>query len=219
MLSSYVRITDGQCYYCSWLGKAPSLQKTGPSFFRSLLYVAQDDGFFERPVGIAGGDELLTDVAQVPGACDLFHNWLVVDFLLVADFTTARVAGGVVVADVVLVLSNARDDIAVHNLHVVDVKQQFHPGRADLLDDFHTVVDVVALVAGMALHLGCHPAVEHLQAEVDLLALGVAYYPLVTVDAVCNAHIIGNVLAKTGEGDDVGEAVLGAGVDGVLELL
>jgi len=78
---------------------------------------------------------------------------------------------------------------------------------------------VVALVAGMALHLDGHPAVKNLQAEVDLLALSVVYYPLVTVDAVCNAHIIRDVLAKTGEGDDVGEAILGAGVDGVLELL
>jgi len=71
----------------------------------------------------------------------------------------------------------------------------------------------------MALHLDSHPAVEYLQAEIDLLALGVAYYPFVAVDAVCNAHIVRNVLAKTGERDDVGEAIFVAGVDGVLELL
>ena len=77
---------------------------------------------------------------------------------------------------------------------------------------------MVALVAGMALHLDVHPAVENLQAEVDLIALSVLHYPLVTVDAVRDAYIVRNVLAKTGERDDVGEAIFVAGVDGVLEL-
>jgi len=78
---------------------------------------------------------------------------------------------------------------------------------------------VVALVAGMALHLDAHSAVENLQAEVDLIALSVVHYPLVTVDAVRNAHIVRDVLAKTGERDDVGKTIFVAGVNGVLELL
>ena len=78
---------------------------------------------------------------------------------------------------------------------------------------------MVALVAGMALHLDIHPAVENLQAEVDLLLLSVGHDLLVAIDAVLDAHIVRNVLAETGERDDAGEPVLGAGVDGVLEFL
>ena len=80
------------------------------------LHIAQDDGFFKTLERVAGRDELLADVAGITCPDYLFHNGLVVDFLLVADFTAARIAGGVVVADVVLVLSNASDDVAVHNL-------------------------------------------------------------------------------------------------------
>ena len=87
------------------------------------LDVAQDYGLPETPVGIAGWDELLADIASVPGADNLFHNWLIVDFLPVVDFTAAWITRRVVVADVVLVLSNTGDDVTVHNLYVVDVKQ------------------------------------------------------------------------------------------------
>ena len=78
---------------------------------------------------------------------------------------------------------------------------------------------MVTLVAGMALHLDVHPAVEHLQAEVDLHPLGVTYYLPVTIDAVNYAHIVGNVLAKTGERDNTGVAILVAGVYGIPEFL
>ena len=78
---------------------------------------------------------------------------------------------------------------------------------------------MVALVAGMTFHLNVQPTVESLQVEIDLLLLGVAYDFLVAVDAVLDAHIVRDVLAKTGERDDVGVSVLRPGVNGVSEFL
>jgi len=46
--------------------------------------------------------------------------------------------------NVVFVLSDSRDDVAVHDLDVKDIEQQLHPRRADLLDDFNAIVGVVA---------------------------------------------------------------------------
>jgi len=123
------------------------------------------------------------------------------------------------VADVILVLSDAGDDVTIHNLHVVYIKQQFHPGRADLLNYFHAVIGVVALIAGMTLHLDIHTAVKNLQAEVDFLFLGIADDFLVTVNAVFDADIIRDILAETGKGDYAGKAGFCAGIDGVAEFL
>ena len=53
---------------------------------------------------------------------------------------------------IVLVLADAADDVAVHDLDVVDVEQQLQVRRADPLDDVDAIVGVVSLVAGMPLH-------------------------------------------------------------------
>ena len=61
----------------------------------------------------------------------------------------------VVMADVLLELANVADDVPVHDLHMVHVKQQLEVGRADLFDGLDAKVEFVALIAG-ALHCDCH---------------------------------------------------------------
>ena len=118
--------------------------------------------------------------------------------------------------DVVAVLADAADDVAVHDLDVVDVEEQLQVGRADPLDDVDAVVGVVALVAGMPLHrVRADAGVEHLEAEGDPLLLGVADDLLEALDAVVGADVVGDALAHAGEADHVLEPELGAGVDGV----
>ena len=109
--------------------------------------------------------------------------------------------------DIVAVLADPADDVAVHDLDVVDVEEQLQAGRADPLDDVDAVVGVVALVAGMPLHrVRVHPRVEHLQAERDALLLGVADDLLEALDAVGGADVVGDALAHAGEADHVLEA-------------
>ena len=114
---------------------------------------------------VPGGDELLGDVAFVAGFDDLAEDGGVVDFLGVIEFGAAGVAGGVVVADELVVLADAADDVAVHDGDVVDVEEEFEVGRADAADEVEAEVGVVAEVAGMAFHrVGVVAGVEVLTA-------------------------------------------------------
>ena len=64
----------------------------------------------------------------------------------------AGVAGGVVVADVFLVFADVADDVAVHDLHMINVEQQLEVWRANLLDGLDAKLDIVALIAGVSFH-------------------------------------------------------------------
>ena len=82
-------------------------------------------------------------------------------------------------------LLDPADHVAVHDLHVVDVEQQLHARRADLAHDLRHPVEVVALVAGVALHrVGVVARVEVLQADGHALLLRVAGHLLQPLDAV-----------------------------------
>ena len=56
------------------------------------------------------------------------------------------------VADDIVILPQTADDIAVHHADMVDVEQQFHVRQIDLADNVRAVIEVVALIAGMAFH-------------------------------------------------------------------
>ena len=82
------------------------------------------------------------------------------------------------------------DDVAVHDLHVIEIEEEAKTRRADLVDDPHAVVDVIALEAGMAFHGVARDAgVEHLHRQVDLLLLSVADDLLESFDAVLDARL------------------------------
>ena len=68
----------------------------------------------EHPFVIQGGDRLAN-----PG---------VVQLLRLIKLPPARIAGGVEMADVFDILPNGADDIPLHDLHVVYVVKQLHPG-------------------------------------------------------------------------------------------
>src|SRR5262245_30376433 len=111
--------------------------------------VAEHHRLLQPRQRVAGRDELLADVALVADLDERFHDRLVGDLLLVVELAAAGVARGVDVADVVLVLADAADHVAVHDLNVVDVEQELQVRRADPLDDVDAVLGVVPLVAGM----------------------------------------------------------------------
>jgi hypothetical protein len=55
------------------------------------------------------------------------HHRRVVDFLGVVQLAAAGVAGRVHVADDVAILLDASQQVAVHDLHVIDVEEQLQP--------------------------------------------------------------------------------------------
>ena len=60
------------------------------------------------------------------------------------ELAPPRIAGGMNVADQVFHLVDAANDVAVHDLYVIDVEEQLHAGRVHLADHVGAVVDVVS---------------------------------------------------------------------------
>ena len=76
-------------------------------------------------------------------------------------------------AEEVFVLVEAADDVAVHHLHVVDIEQDFDVRGADAANDVGDVIEVIALITGMALHgVRAIAGVEVLDADGDVFLLG-----------------------------------------------
>lgn len=79
-------------------------------------------------------DEFVGDVACIPGLEDCPHDRRIMNFLVLVQLDPPGVAGRMIVGDEVLILPNTANDVPVHNLHVIDVEEQFHAGRVDSFD-------------------------------------------------------------------------------------
>ena len=101
---------------------------------------------------IPSGDKFLCHEALISCLYDGAHHGGIIDFLRVVQLTAAGIARGMVMPNHILILPNAADHVAIHDLHMVHVEQQFHVGRINFSDEFHTVIDILAEVAGMAFH-------------------------------------------------------------------
>jgi len=113
----------GTCLFC----KKGTHSARGNPVRRVHLHVAQAHGLAQHGQRIRVGMNSWP-TCRVTHLEQRFHNGPVVDLLFVIQFAPAGVARGVDMAQVVLVLADASDDIAVHDLHVVDVEQQLEPG-------------------------------------------------------------------------------------------
>src|SRR6185436_2732811 len=79
------------------------------------------DGIASRPRSV-----LVRDKPRVPGLGNRVGDEAVVQLLRAVDLLTARHTGDVNVADVVEVIAEIADDVAVHDLHVIDVVDDLH---------------------------------------------------------------------------------------------
>ena len=84
------------------------------------------DGFFQTLVGIASWNEFLSDKSLIANIEQRLHDWRIIDFLFHIQFATPRIPGCVHVTDVVLMFVQATDHVPVHDLDMVDIKQQLH---------------------------------------------------------------------------------------------
>ena len=181
------------------------------------LDVAEFDRFGKPKLGVAGGDEFLAHESLVLDLKEGFHDGRIVDFLLIIEFSTARVACGVDVPDHVPAFADATDNVPVHDLDVINVEEQFDPGRADGIEDFHAVVDMIALISGMSfVGVAIVPTVEHFQADGNAFFLGVPSHLLEALDTVLGPFLEGEFFRVTGKGDDVRASEVGRVVDGLL---
>ena len=109
------------------------------------------------------------------GCGDEQRQGQVVELMRNVECAAAEVVVGMVVADVFLVFADVADDVAVHDLHMINVEQQLEVRRANLLDGLDAKTEIVALIAGVALHrMAAGHRVEQLEAERDAVFFGVA---------------------------------------------
>ena len=137
-----------------------------------LPLITNRKGRLQRGNRVAFGPEFVAEVEIIAGTSNGATDAGVVEFLAIIQVATVGVAGGVEVADPFDVLADGADDIAFHDLHVVDVIEQFDPWAVDPLTDRHAPRGMIALIAGV-IDLG----VEQFQVEVDALRLGIGRNP------------------------------------------
>lgn len=163
-----------------------------------------------------GGNEFLGDVAGVAEIEEGAEDGGVVDLLGGVEFGAAGDAGGVDMADEVPKLAHPADDIAVHDLDVVDVEEEFHPGRIDAADEIGATIDIVPEVSRVSFHgVGIVAAVEMFEAEIDAGGLGVGDDLLPGLDAMAGAGVVGDAgFPHAGERDHPRAANLDGEIDG-----
>ncbi len=168
----------------------------------------QSERLFERSHGVAEGCVFVGDEALVAEVGDGFGDPFVMHFLGVVHFVAAGIAGGVEMGEEGVVVADGADDIAFHDLHVIDVVEELHAGGFDAFAEFDTPGGAVALVVGVV-----DLAVEELHAEGDVLVFGLLDDFADEGDAVVHAFGVGELAAVAGEEDDVGGSGFGGGGD------
>ena len=116
-----------------------------------------------------------------------------------------------IVRDVLVVRFDGGDDVAFHNLHVIDVVQQLEIIRADLLAEFHAPGRVVALIV-LVIDLG----VQQFHHDDDLVLLSHRHQALNAFGAILNALLVWQAGAIAREADDVLQSGSGGLGDQVL---
>lgn len=87
---------------------------------------AELDSLRQRGHGIARRNKFVSEITLIIQICDRLRNRAPLQFLSVVEFVPARDAAGVEMGDVLHVFPDGADDVALHDLHVIDVVQQFH---------------------------------------------------------------------------------------------
>ena len=132
------------------------------------------------------------------------HHRRIIDLLRVIDLVAARHAARVVVGDVGMEFLDPHDQVALHDLHVIDVVEQLESFGADAFAQFHAPLGVVALVV-----LVIHPAVEQLHDDGDVCLFGGGHDALQAQRTILDALFVVESGAVAGEANQVGETRFG----------
>src|SRR5262249_44571526 len=104
----------------------------------------------------------------------------------------------VIMAEILVLILDGADDIALHDLHVVDVVEELEMGRTDFLADLDTPRGMVAHVIAVI-----NLAVEQFHADGDVVLLGEGGDALDTLRAILDAGFVVEANAIAGETNDV----------------
>ena len=107
------------------------------------------------------------DVAGVAGVDNRAADGRPVQFLRVVNLVTARHAAGVKVGDVLVIVADRADDVALHNLHVINVIEQLDARRGDRLNHPDAERRVIAEIVFVI-----HFTVQQLDADGDAGVFG-----------------------------------------------
>src|ERR1700679_2746377 len=135
---------------------------------RAKSYRANPQRFGKRQKWIAaGGYELVRDVALVVKIRDGGGDGVIVQFLAVVDLMPSGDTAGMKMSDPVDVVADRSDDIALHDLHMINVVQQFQPRRIDATHHRNAKGGVITLIPRMI-----DFAVEQFHADGDAMFFG-----------------------------------------------
>lgn len=134
---------------------------------------------------LPGGNEFLSHKPRIACIDDRLHDRWIVDLLQVIEFPATGISGCVVVADQVMVLLNAANDITVHDLHMVDVEEQPEVWGVHSADQVKTSFHIISKVSWVSLHgMGIIFRVEVFEAECDSVLCGVVDDAIPEIKAV-----------------------------------
>ena len=123
-------------------------------------------------------------------------------------------AAGVEVRDVLAAVAYRADQIALHDLHVIDVVQELHARRSDGFHDGDAERRSITLVI-----LVIDLAVEQLQTDRDAVIFGSLFDAVEGIGAVGGRLLVGHPAAVAEEGNEVGHLVRRRERDPALEAL
>jgi len=109
----------------------------------------------------------LSDEAFETGLYDRLHDGGVIEFLCLVDLVSSGDTAGVVMGDVGMVIADGADDVALIDLHMIDVVKQFELGGSDAMDEIDPPGGAIALVVSMV-----DPAVEEFHHDDDFVLFG-----------------------------------------------
>src|SRR5207244_12290851 len=121
---------------------------TGGSGLGARSYGASLHGLSQRGDGVARRRELVRHESGEARVGDGGGDRVPVELLRAVEYVAARYAARVEVSDECRVVADGADDVAFHDLHVIDVVQQLDPRRRHALHHGHSELSVVAPAVG-----------------------------------------------------------------------
>ena len=152
---------------------------------------------------IAFRDELMPDIAVVSQCGYRLHDAAIVEFLVVVKVAPARVASGVEMSNPLDVPLDGADNVALHDLHVVDVVEEFDARRINALANFNAPPSSVSLIVFVV-----NFAVEEFEGEGNSCFLGSLGNSLQALNSVFQTFLVADAPAVAGEANQDFDAIL-----------
>src|SRR6266498_3888972 len=107
-----------------------------PIQIRNLLKldIAQRNRFTQRSKRVAGWHKLVRHIALKPCIRDSFTNSCPIQFLCRIKLMPARHSACMVMGNEFMVFTDVANNVAFHDLHMIDVIKQLHALRTDSFD-------------------------------------------------------------------------------------